>query len=72
MSLPATVTYADKKIWFSPVECSYNDMKGSIMGLGAAEEVATQGMISPYVFGGFAFLVLVALLVVTAMINVDR
>jgi len=47
-------------------------MKGSNMGLAAAEEVATQGMISPYVFGGFAFLVLVALLVVTAMINGDR
>jgi hypothetical protein len=47
-------------------------MKGFTMGLGAAEEVATQGLISPYVFGGFAFLVLVALLVVTTMINVDR
>lgn len=42
------------------------------MGLGAAEEVATQGLISPYVFGGFAFVALVVLLVVTNMINVDR
>lgn len=42
------------------------------MGMGAAEQVATQGSISPYVFGGFAFLVLAVLLVITAMINVDR
>lgn len=42
------------------------------MGLGAAEEVATQGLISPYVFGVFAFVALVVLLVVTNMINVDR
>lgn len=42
------------------------------MVLSAAEEVAAQGMISPYVFGGFAFLALATLLVITAMINVDR
>ena len=38
----------------------------------AEGDVVEQAQISPYVFGGFAFLVLVALIVVTTMINVDR
>lgn len=37
----------------------------------ASEEAAAEGgQVSPYVFGGFAFVVLVALLVVTMMIKV--
>lgn len=37
----------------------------------ASEEAAAEGShVSPYVFGGFAFLALVALLVVTMMIKV--
>ncbi|MFM8514886.1 MAG: hypothetical protein ACKOBJ_01315 [Actinomycetota bacterium] len=38
----------------------------------ASEAGEHGGGVSPYVFGGFAFLVLGALLVVTMMINVDR
>jgi hypothetical protein len=37
----------------------------------ASEEAAAEGSnVSPYVFGGFAFVALVALLVVTMMIKV--
>ena len=37
----------------------------------ASEEAAAEGsQVSPYVFGGFAFVALVALLVVTMMIKV--
>ena len=38
-----------------------------------AEEATTEGsVVSPYVFGGTAFAVLLILLVITLMINVDR
>ncbi|MGB4324595.1 MAG: hypothetical protein WBJ33_04970 [Candidatus Nanopelagicales bacterium] len=41
----------------------------------AAEALASeegQGVVSPYIIGGFGFLVLVVLLIITLMINVDR
>jgi hypothetical protein len=38
----------------------------------ASAEGAEGAVISPYVFGGFALLVLLFLLVVTLLINVDR
>lgn len=77
MWLPATATFAGSESaryggFPNAVDCGHNEMKGLTMVLSAAEEVAAQGMISPYVFGGFAFLALAALLVITAMINVDR
>ena len=39
-----------------------------------AEEsgAAEHSQVSPYVFGGFAFAVLLLLLIITLMINVDR
>ena len=38
----------------------------------AEGDVAEQSSFSPYVFGGFAFVALIVLLIVTTMINVDR
>ena len=38
----------------------------------AEGEVAEASQVSPYVFGGFALLVLVVLVVVTTLLNVDR
>jgi hypothetical protein len=38
----------------------------------ASAEGAEGSLVSPYVFGGFALLVLLFLLVVTLLINVDR
>jgi hypothetical protein len=37
-----------------------------------ASEESGGSVVSPYVIGGFGFLTLVALLIVTLMINVDR
>ena len=38
----------------------------------ASAEGAEGAVVSPYVFGGFALVVLLLLLVVTLLINVDR
>jgi len=37
-----------------------------------ASEEAGGSVTSPYIIGGFGFLVLIGLLIVTVMINVDR
>ena len=42
------------------------------IGEALASEEGGDSVVSPYVIGGFGFLTLVALLIVTLMINVDR
>ena len=42
------------------------------VGVVLATEEGGGSVVSPYVIGGFGFLTLVALLIVTLMINVDR